>query len=191
MKKGEHAVLVLGLVASAASHAHTGVHYGEGFAAGLAHPFLGLDHLLAMIAVGIWAVQLGGGRALAIPAAFITAMVAGAMLGAAGFAMPLGEAGIAVSVLTLGALVAFTPRAAWYWAVPLIGAFGLVHGHAHGAEMPAFAAPWQYFAGLVVATALLHAFGAGGGLLMRRRIPLLRAGGAAIGLAGLWLVATI
>ena len=183
--------LLVGLLTSSAASAHTGIAIGDGLGAGLLHPFVGLDHLLAMVAVGLWAVQLGGRHLLAIPAAFVTAMVAGATLAATGIAVPLIEGVIALSILVLGALVARAPRAAWYWAAPLVGAFGLVHGHAHGAEMPAFAAPWQYFAGFALATASLHALGVGGGVLLGKRAAIVRAAGAAIALAGVWLVATI
>ncbi|MBI3044894.1 MAG: HupE/UreJ family protein [Betaproteobacteria bacterium] len=192
MTKG--ARLLLGfpaLLASGAAMAHVGVHSAGGFTAGFAHPFVGLDHLLAMVAVGLWAVQLGGRHLLALPAAFVLAMVAGALLGAAGIAMPLVEIAIALSVVVMGLLLAMSPPAAWRWAIPLIAAFGVVHGHAHGAEMPAFAEPWQYFAGFAAATAALHALGVGGGVLLQRHATLLRTGGTAIGLAGLWLVATI
>jgi len=192
MSKGVRVVLaILGLAASGAAQAHTGLHADGSFLAGVAHPFVGLDHLLAMVAVGAWAAQIGGRRMLALPGTFVAAMVAGAVLGAAGLAMPLVDAAIALSVVALGAILAFRPRSAWYWAVPLVGALGLVHGQAHGAEMPVVAAPWLYFAGFTAATAVLHALGVGGGTLLRSHSVLLRAGGAAVGLAGLWLIAAI
>ena len=181
----------LGLLASGAAHAHTGVHADGSFLAGIAHPFVGLDHLLAMIAVGIWSAQLGGRRMIALPGTFVVAMVAGAALGAAGFAMPLVEGAIALSIVALGAVVALRANSAWTWSLPLIGAFGLVHGLSHGAEMPAIAAPALYFAGFTLATVLLHTTGLGAGLALRNHAAWLRAGGAAVGLAGLWFLAAI
>jgi urease accessory protein len=179
---------LVGLLAASAAWAHTGVHAGGGFLAGFTHPFIGLDHLLAMVAVGLWAVQLGGRHLLVVPAAFVSAMAIGASVGAMGVALPQVESMVAVSVLALGALVALSTRAAGYWAVLMVAAFGLFHGHAHGTEMPAFAAPWQYFAGFTIATASLHAIGVTGGMALKNRTGILRAGGVAIGLAGGWLL---
>ena len=176
---------------SASAWAHVGVHADGGFSTGFTHPFFGLDHLLAMIAVGIWAVQIGGRSLVALPAAFVTFMAVGAALGAAGVHLPQVEGMVAFSVLALGCAVGSSVRLAWYWAVPLVGAFALFHGHAHGTEMPDFSAPWQYFAGFAIATAALHALGVAAGVLLKSRPAILRAGGAAIGLAGGWLVVTL
>jgi urease accessory protein len=159
--------------------------------AGLAHPFLGLDHLLAMVAVGIWAVQTGGRSLLGLPAAFVTFMAVGAMLGAAGVSLPQVEGMIAFSVLALGCAVGLAARLAWYWAILLVAAFALFHGHAHGVDMPAFATPWRYFIGFAVATASLHALGVCVASALRKHPALVQAGGAAIGLAGGWLVASL
>jgi urease accessory protein len=180
--------VLAGLVASGAVSAHTGIHSSGGFAAGFTHPFMGLDHLLAMVAVGMWAVQLGGRYLLVVPAVFVASMAVGATLGTASVAVPQVEGVAALSVLVLGLLVALSTRAAWYWAIPLIAAFALFHGQMHGAEMPAFAARWQYFAGVLIATATLHALGVGSGAALKEHTGLLRIGGAAISLFGGWLL---
>lgn len=181
---------LLGFLASGTASAHIGVSPEGGFATGLTHPFIGLDHLLAMVAVGLWAVQLGGRYLLVVPSAFVSAMMIGATVGATGIAIPQVEGVVALSVLALGALVALSTQAAWYWAVLLVATFGLFHGHAHGTEMPDFSAPWQYFAGFTIATALLHALGVAAGVMLKARPGILRLGGAAIGLAGSWLLLT-
>lgn len=181
--------VVIGLLASSAASAHVGIHSAGGLASGFTHPFLGLDHLLAMVAVGVWAVQLGGRSVLALPATFVSFMAVGAALGATGTPLPHVEGMVAFSVLALGCAVGLSAaRLGWYWAIPLVAAFALFHGHAHGAEMPGFAAPWQYFTGFAIATALLHASGVAAASSLKARPDLVRAGGAAIGLAGCWLL---
>jgi urease accessory protein len=182
---------MLAVTASASVWAHVGVHADGGFSTGLAHPFFGLDHLLAMVAVGIWAAQIEGRSLLALPAAFVTAMAVGAMLGAADVPLPQVEGMVALSVLALGCVVGLSARLALHWAVLLVAAFALFHGHAHGSEMPHFAAPWQYFIGFAVATALLHALGVAAASALRTHPALVRSGGAAIGLAGVWLVVSL
>jgi urease accessory protein len=191
MDQGSRLLLGLAAVAAASAHAHTGVHADGGFLTGLAHPFIGLDHLLAMVAVGIWAVQLGGRSLLALPATFVSFMAIGAALGASGVALPQVEGMIALSVLALGIAVGLSAKLAWYWAVPAVAAFAVFHGHAHGAEMPDFGAPWLYFAGFLLATAVLHAGGVAAGVLLKTRPGILRLGGAAIGLVGAWLVVSL
>jgi len=177
-----------GLLASSAATAHVGIHSAGSFSAGFTHPFIGLDHLLAMVAVGVWAVQLGGRRVLGLPATFVGFMAVGAALGAAEMPLPHVEGMVALSVLALGCVIGLSARLAWYWAIPLVAAFALFHGHAHGAEMPDFAAPWQYFIGFALATALLHGSGVAAASALKARPYLVRAGGAAIGLAGCWLL---
>jgi urease accessory protein len=182
---------LLAATASASVWAHVGVHADGGFSTGFAHPYFGLDHLLAMVAVGIWAVQIGGRCLVALPATFVAFMAVGAALGTTGAYLPQVEGVIAVSVLALGCAVGSSMRLAWYWAVPLVAAFALFHGHAHGTEMPDFSSPWQYFAGFAIATAVLHALGVAAGVLLKSHPAILRAGGAAIGLAGGWLVVSL
>jgi urease accessory protein len=182
---------LLAAAASASAWAHVGVHANGGFSTGFVHPFFGLDHLLAMVAVGIWAVQIGGRSLLALPVTFVTSMAVGAALGAAGVPLVQVEGVVALSVLALGCAVGSSVRLAWYWAVPLVAAFALFHGHAHGAEMPDLSSPWQYFAGFAIATAALHALGVAAGVLLKSRPGILRAAGTAIGLAGGWLVISL
>jgi len=179
---------LFGLAASGAAMAHVGDHSTGGFASGLAHPFMGLDHLLAMVAVGVWAVQLGGRNLLVLPATFVAVMAGGALAGTYGVALPQVEGMIALSVLVTGMLVALAANAKWQWPVALVALFALFHGHAHGAEMPDFSSPWLYFAGFLAATAILHALGAGVAAALKARPGILRAGGVAVSLAGSWLL---
>lgn len=174
----------LALAAGTAS-AHTGEHAVAGFASGLAHPFLGLDHLLAMIAVGLWAAQQGGRALWAVPTAFLGAMVAGGWFAWAGGALQQVETGIGLSVLVLGLLIATRRR----WATPVgmavAAAFALFHGYAHGLEMPQAASPVLYALGFVLATVALHGTGIAGNYVGRHAV---RWAGAAIAATGLVLV---
>jgi len=179
---------LLGFIASGAASAHIGAHPEGGLATGLAHPFMGLDHLLAMVAVGMWAAQRGGRYLLLLPATFVATMAAGAVAGTFGLPLPQVEGMVALSVLVLGLLVALALNTRWVWPVSLVALFALFHGHAHGTEMPEFSAPWLYFAGFTIATAALHAIGVAAGVALKTRPGILRASGAAIGLAGSWLL---
>jgi len=185
----------LALLAPTAAWAHTGVGPADGVIHGLLHPILGADHLLAMIAVGVWATQLGGRAVVALPAAFVATMAIGAAAGAAGLAMPGVEAGILLSVLALGALTAAAKRLPIALAMAVVAIFALFHGHAHGTEMPATIAGWAYGMGFVTATAALHAAGIGLVLAARSARPVRglqwdRVAGATIAAAGLilWIV---
>jgi urease accessory protein len=185
----------LALLAPTAAWAHTGVGPADGLIHGMLHPLLGVDHLLAMIAVGVWATQLGGRAVVALPAAFVATMAIGAAAGAAGFAMPGVEAGILLSVLSLGALAAAAKRLPIALAMAVVAIFALFHGHAHGTEMPATIAGWAYGMGFVTATAALHAAGIGLVLAARSVRPVSglqwdRIAGATIAAAGLilWIV---
>jgi urease accessory protein len=142
-----------------AAFAHPAIGDAHGFVAGFAHPLGGLDHILAMVTVGIFAWQLGGRALWLVPATFVLAMAAGGALGMAGVPVPFVEVGIAASVIVLGAVVAFARRAPVAIAVALVGVFAIFHGHAHGTEMPLDAAGGAYAAGFMLATALLHAAG--------------------------------
>lgn len=177
---------VLGLLISSSAAAH---HLNDSGAmlAGIAHPFLGLDHVLAMLAVGLWAAQIGGRALWAVPVSFVTMMGGGGLLAVAGIALPAVEAGIAASVLVLGLFVTFAVRLPLVAGAALTGAFALFHGHSHGAELPAMASPLAYAVGFLVATGLLHITGvvAGRALNMCR----LQAAGACITIAGAALVA--
>lgn len=143
--------------------AHTGAHT-SGFAHGFAHPISGLDHVLAMVMVGLFAYQLGGRALWIVPLAFVSAMSVGGALGLAGIGVPFIEIGIALSVIVLGALVASNARTPVIAAVAMVGFFAIFHGYAHGAEMPANAAALTYAIAFLIATALLHLTGAALGL---------------------------
>jgi urease accessory protein len=144
---------------SSPAWAHSGREHAVGFVSGFAHPFGGLDHLLAMILLGVWAGQAGGRAAWLLPLAFVSAMTAAGVLGMAGTGLPAVELGIAGSVVALGLLLALQARTAPVVAVALAAVFAAFHGHAHGTEMPAAADPLLYGAGFVAATALLHGAG--------------------------------
>jgi urease accessory protein len=184
MKKLAFPVAALLLVPTIAQ-AHPG-HDITGFAPGFAHPFSGLDHLLAMLAVGLWAAQMGGRARWAVPATFVGVMALGGVLGMAGLHLPMVESGIAASVLVLGLIIATSARLSLAAAMPLVGLFALFHGFAHGAEMPASVSGFEYAAGFMLATAALHAAGIGLGMGMQRvaSAPLVRFAGAAIAVAG-------
>lgn len=181
------------LLAPTAAFAHPGHMEAVGFAAGLAHPVGGLDHVLAMVMVGVLASQLGGRAAWLVPATFVAVMAAAFGLGVAGIGVPFVEAGIALSVVALGAAVAFGLKAPVAAAMALVGLFAVFHGHAHGAEMPEGSGAAAYAAGFILATALLHAAGLGFGALIGRleRLGgswLVRGAGAAASVAGVALL---
>lgn len=160
--------------------AHPG-HETGAFGAGFAHPFGGADHLLAMLALGLWAAQAGGRAVWALPVAFLGAMLAGGSAGAAGFSFPAVEPVILASVIVLGAMVALAARLPLGAAVVMAALFGWAHGWAHGAEGPA-SGLLTYAAGFVAATALLHLAGIG----IARGTPrlILRGAGGALACAG-------
>lgn len=164
------------LAVPAAAFAHPG-HGLIGLGAGLAHPFQGLDHLLAMVAVGIWAALQPAGRAWQGPALFLAMLVVGAGVGLSGLTLPLTEPGIAASVVLLGLLVIGTTWVPASASLALIGTFALLHGHAHGAEAVAPVA--GYVSGFLAASALLHA----GGYMAGRVLNQTRYGIATAGLS--------
>lgn len=149
-----------------AALAHTGVGATSGFMHGFMHPLGGLDHLLAMVLVGMFAYQLGGRAMWLVPATFIAVMAVGGFLGIAGIPVPFVEIGIALSVVVLGAIVAFGVKAPVAVAMGVVGLFAVFHGHAHGTEMPLDSSGAVYGAGFMLATALLHAAGVGIGFLI-------------------------
>ena len=176
---------ILLLVASPAS-AHVFGGEAAGFLSGLRHPVSGLDHILAMVAVGLWGAQLGAPAIWVLPIAFPMMMAVGGLMGLLGVPVPGVEIGIALSALVLGAMVLFEVRPALWVAGVLVGAFAVFHGHAHGAELPPGANGLVYSLGFVVATGLLHAFGVAIGLVHRwpaGRVAL-RGAGAAIAASG-------
>ncbi|HQS11097.1 MAG TPA: HupE/UreJ family protein, partial [Xanthobacteraceae bacterium] len=123
-------------LAPSLAFAHTGVGATHGFVHGFMHPVTGLDHVLAMVTVGILAWQMGGRAIWLLPASFVTLMAVGGALGMSGFDLPYVETGIALSVVVLGAAVAMGVKAPLAFAMGLVGMFAVFHGHAHGAEMP-------------------------------------------------------
>ena len=165
------------------AHAHPG-HGAEtgGIGWGLAHPFTGLDHILAMLAVGLWAVQLGKRALWLLPLAFVSAMAAGAALGMNGVRLPFVEPAVLASVIGLGALVAFAARLPLGLSAAAVAVAALFHGQAHGSEIPAGAAGFQTVFGFIIATVLLHALGVAGGLGFQRIAQhcVIRAAGTAI-----------
>jgi urease accessory protein len=170
--------------------AHTGSVAG-GFVGGLSHPVLGPDHVVAMVAVGMWGAFLGAPAIWLLPIVFPLVMALGGVLGILGFPIPGVEAGIAASALVLGLMVAFAARPPLWVAAVLVGTFAVFHGHAHGAELPPGADAVAYSAGFVIATGLLHLAGIAFGLLTGSpagRIAVRTAGGA-IALAGLVFLA--
>jgi urease accessory protein len=160
---------------------------------GFAHPFSGLDHILAMVAVGLWAAQIGRRALWLLPLAFPLAMAAGGLLGMGGVAVPGIETGIGASVAVLGLLIALAARPVLPIAIALVALFAVFHGHAHGTELPVAASPALYGLGFVAATTVLHLIGLGIGQILQlpRGQLLVRAGGAGIAAAGVILLAGI
>lgn len=179
-------------VFSAPAHAHLGTVPTPFFGAGVAHPLSGLDHIAAMVAVGLWAALKGGHAVWVWPAAFVGVMLVGGGLGIAGVALPFVEPGILASVVALGLLVALAIDLPVAAGAAIIGVFALFHGHAHGAEIPETAGGLEYLAGFAVATALLHGVGLGAGLLLEPRFrSLARLAGAATAAVGLAMIAGV
>jgi urease accessory protein len=178
----------LALVPTFAS-AHTGVSEAHDALHGFVHPIGGLDHVLAMVAVGIFATQLGGRALWLLPASFLAAMVAGGALAMTGISLPLVETAIALSVMALGAVICLNVAVPVAGAVALVAGAALFHGYAHGAEMPAAMSGIAYGLGFVAATALLHMAGIAIGLAVNHigataSSKIVRGAGGAIALAG-------
>ena len=177
------------LLTPALAFAHPG-HGDNGLLAGISHPIGGLDHLLAMLAVGLWAAQQQGKARWMLPCTFVGTMLLGGVLGFEGLNLPALESGIAASVLALGLAVALAVRPPLGLAVAATALFALFHGVAHGLELPDMSSPWAYAAGFVAATAALHAAGyALVRVLPRAAAPLVRVAGAASAATGVWLLA--
>ena len=173
----------------AAAHTEAGV--AGGLLSGFLHPLTGLDHLVAMVAVGLWGAQLGAPGIWVLPICFPTVMAVGGLLGVLGVPVPMVELVIAASALVLGFAVAMALRVPFWAAAIVVGVFAVFHGYAHGQELPAAANPLAYGVGFVVATGLLHALGITIGVMTRWHTGAVavRALGAAIaGLGGLFLI---
>ena len=158
------ALLSLCLVPTVAL-AHVGIGSTSGLARGFMHPLSGLDHQLAMILVGIFAYQLGGRALWLVPLTFVSVMAVGGFLGILAIPIPFVEIGIAISVIVLGAIVAFDIKTPVAVTMGVVGLFAIFHGHAHGSEMPMDASAVAYGIGFMLATALLHTIGIGIGFL--------------------------
>ncbi len=183
---------VAGLVLAIATPnalAHTYGAIDAGFAAGFGHPFLGLDHLAAMVGVGVWAAQSGWRPVWSVPLAFMSVMALGALLALAGIALPAVEGGIAASLLVLGLLVAAAVRLPLSAGAVIAAVFAVFHGHAHGAEIPQTLTPWLYVSGFVLATGVLHAAGIVAGRHWAARWSwLARVFGLALSAGGAWML---
>ena len=191
------ALPAVALFFASTAHAHPG-HDGDhgggltwDFTGGLMHPLGGLDHLLAMVAIGIWAAQLGGRARWAVPAAFMAALAVGAALGSGGMTFGWMEQAVAASVLALGLLVVTAARLPLAAGMAIAALFAVFHGIAHGAEMPANASGLSYGLGFLAATAALHAAGLGLGA-MSGRAPawVMKTAGASVAVIGGWMLAT-
>ena len=187
---------MVGIVLLAASQpalAHEGTGLAGGFVAGFQHPLTGPDHMLAMIAVGLWGAFLGRPLIYLLPMIFPIMMTFGGAMAILGMPLPPVEIGIALSVVILGAMVLGAVRAPIWLACTIVGIFGLFHGYAHGLELPSAADPVGYSAGFVLATGLLHVFGIALGMLRSRPGGdiVVRTLGGMIVAAGLWFLANI
>ena len=181
---------LLVLLAAGVAHAHSQVSdSGGGFARGFLHPLSGLDHVLAMLAVGMWGAQLGAPAIWVLPVAFPLVMSFGGVAGILGVPLPSVELGIVLSVIVLGAMIALDRRPPLLVAGVLVAFFAIFHGYAHGLELPSQAGAVAYSAGFVLATGLIHLSGIGIGFVteLDHGTRILRAGGTAISLAGVFL----
>jgi urease accessory protein len=180
------AALLLASLAPAWAHSDA-TSLSGGFAAGFWHPVQGWDHVVAMVAVGLWGAFLGRQAVWVLPVVFPLVMAFGGALGVAGVALPAVEVGIALSAIVLGGMVAGAVRPPLPIAAAIVGAFAIFHGHAHGTELPEAASPLAYSLGFVIATGLLHLSGISLGLLVRWPAGrlLVRACGGLIALVGL------
>jgi len=179
-----------GLVCSSTAAAHSGTGLAGGFAPVFLHPFTGLDHLLAMVCVGLWGAFLGPPLIQVLPIVFPVIMVGGAALGMLGVPVPPVEIGVALSVLVLGGCIALALKAPAWAASLIVATFAVFHGYAHGKELPSAADPIGYSAGFTLATGMLHVLGIGIGFVRDRPAGTvaLRSLGAIIGGTGVWFL---
>ena len=184
-------VVISLLFVSSVAQAHTGENAGSGFVAGLSHPIFGLDHLLAMLAVGLWGSQAGGRAVFVWPVVFPLIMVAGAVMALAGIGLPFVEPGILASVIVLGLMVAIAVKPPLWVGALIVGALAIFHGHAHGTELPHSANAALYAVGFVLSTGAIHLAGIALGELRRIKTgtTLVRALGGLTALAGVVLAA--
>ena len=187
-------VIVTVLLAASAAQAHVGVGDTSGFVHGFAHPLGGIDHILAMVAIGLFAAQRGGRALWLVPLSFVSMMIVGGVFGMAGVALPFVEIGIGLSIVVLGIAVALSLDLPIAAAMALVGLFAIFHGHAHGAEMPETGSGLEYGLGFVLATVSLHAIGIGLGMQIGRMSRLygrriLQAMGSVMALTGVAILA--
>ena len=169
---------VLTIFFASVAQAHTGEGINTGFASGFWHPIYGWDHVVAMVAVGLWGAFLGAPSIWILPVVFPLVMAFGGSLGVLGVPVPMIETGIALSGVVLGLLIFFAVKAPIWVAAIVVGVFAIFHGHAHGTELPDAFSPYGYAVGFVIATGLLHAVGIVFGALTRSEIGRLAAQGA-------------
>jgi urease accessory protein len=183
------AALMTVTAAATPALAHTGLEHAASFSSSFLHPLTGPDHVLAMMAVGLWAGVNGGRAVWAWPVAFVSLMLVGGALGMMGITLPMVEPGILASVIVLGLLVLTAAHVPVVVGALLVGAFAILHGYAHGAELPTEAAAISYSAGFALATALLHAAGLGIAYLSAREggTLIVRAAGGLVAACGVAL----
>lgn len=162
----QKAILLLLLILPNLAHAHE-AHGGGGFSSGFLHPLNGLDHVAAMVAVGLWGAYLGAPAVWLLPITFPVVMALGGALGIMGVPLPNVETGIALSAILLGLMVALAAKPPLWVAGGMVGFFAIFHGHAHGTELPAASNAFAYAAGFVISTGLLHLAGIGFGALSK------------------------
>ena len=198
MKKNQFWQYLIGAIAitlliPTVANAHTGVGDPTGFWHGLTHPIGGLDHILAMVAVGLWAAQMGGKALWMMPAAFIIAMAVSSVVGHLGLLLPGIEQGILASDFILGLLLLFAARLPLAVSTVIVGILAIFHGYAHGVEMPQTASGLTYGIGFIISTAILHLAGIGLGLAINRYQPklqalLFRLGGGAVVIGAVYVL---
>jgi urease accessory protein len=184
------ATTAFALLLSNTASAHTGTGLPGGFVSGFKHPFSGIDHLLAMISVGLWGAFLGRPLIYALPVVFPAMMVVGAIMGMLVVPLPPVELGIALSVVVLGGCIALSVRAPLWAASIIVAVFAVFHGYAHGKELPSAADPVSYSAGFVLATGFLHVAGICLGFLndLPSGVIATRSMGAVIAMVGIGLL---
>jgi urease accessory protein len=195
MKRAAVTTFVIFLIlAPAAALAHPGHDGAGGLVHGFVHPVTGIDHVLAMIAVGVLAALYGGRALWLVPMSFLFVMAAAGAIGIAGIPVQIVEAGIGLSIVVLGLMIAFQTEPPTLVAMAIVGFFALFHGYAHGSEMPNGLAGLSFATGFLIATALLLSAGAGLGLLLQRRSlsrRLIQAGGGATALVGIAVLTSV
>jgi len=184
------AIALVAVVQITAAYGHSGDGIAGGFLSGFQHPLFGLDHLVAMVAVGLWGAFLGMPAIWILPMVFPLVMAMGGAIGIVGIPLPHVEVWVAVSAVVLGACVALALRPPFWVAAIIVGAFAIFHGHVHGTQLPDAADPLAYAIGFVTATGMLHLTGIGIGTLSRFSVGqyVIRGAGVAIAAVGLFFL---